>query len=451
MALLKFKHGLQANLNVTNAPITEGTVYITTDSQEMKVDLGGKRLTISDFVIVANNEALEALKTAGTCYTNLFYYVEDVNLLKKYNGTDFVTLNDTSDLDTRLIAVEGKAAANEDNITATNTRIGALEDKVDALDATKINTTQDIIVTAPVGNYVKGQKVSIDDIQDIIKNMLSTDIDASVTTAVSASLSLTGAGSKEVGEVFTPKFSFSTNAGKYSQYRDPETGVMKDQATGVTFGSYNVNEVGRPDTVAEGSSTASSGSFTQFTVTDDMTSTNPYKLTGYCTSSAGNVPKTYLGIDDPKNQIQAKNWGTKDSPISSSTVTGYRAMFYGYFDSAAKNPAALTSADIRALSGARLKSGTTYETKTGPQTSLPSGAKAIKTNKMQQMFFAAPAGKYSSIAVANSTNGAPQTVTKVSNVMVEGKNGYDAIAYDVFYVSNAGPESGETIFDVTLS
>ena len=70
---------------------------------------------------------------------------------------------------------------------------------------------------------------------------------------------------------------------------------------------------------------------------------------------------------------------------------------------------------------------------------------------MQQMFFAAPKGKYSSIAVANSTNGAPQTVTKITDIMVEGLNGYEAAAYDVFYVSNAGAESGDTIFDVTLT
>lgn len=67
------------------------------------------------------------------------------------------------------------------------------------------------------------------------------------------------------------------------------------------------------------------------------------------------------------------------------------------------------------------------------------------------MFFAAPKGTYTNIAVTNSTNGAPQTVKKVTDVMVEGLNGYQAVAYDVFYVSNAGAESGETIFDVTLS
>ena len=67
------------------------------------------------------------------------------------------------------------------------------------------------------------------------------------------------------------------------------------------------------------------------------------------------------------------------------------------------------------------------------------------------MFFAAPKGTYTNVTVVNSTNGAPQTVKKVTDVMVEGLNGYQPAAYDVFYVSNAGAESGETIFDVTLS
>ena len=70
---------------------------------------------------------------------------------------------------------------------------------------------------------------------------------------------------------------------------------------------------------------------------------------------------------------------------------------------------------------------------------------------MQQMFFAAPKGKYTSVAVANNTNGAPQTVTKITDVSVEGANGFTATAYDVWYIDNAGAESGETTFKVTIA
>ena len=69
---------------------------------------------------------------------------------------------------------------------------------------------------------------------------------------------------------------------------------------------------------------------------------------------------------------------------------------------------------------------------------------------MQQMFFAIPKGKKSKVTVSNATNGAPQTVTKVTDIMVEGANGYDAIAYDVWYVSNAAADSGAGSYKIVV-
>ena len=443
MALLKFKYGSSANLATKG--IEDGVVYITNDSQEMKVDIGSTRYNISDFIIVETQAALEAL---GTYYENLFYYVKADNLLKKYTKTpaegesNWTNINDTSALDSAVSAIGVRLVTAENDINALEGRATTLETAVGNINATTVETTKSFKVTAAVGNYKVGDTVAADDIQQILMDMLSKDVYPTRTQDARATLNLTGAGAKEVGTEFTPKFSFSTQVGQYSA-----NGVT--QSANVTYNTFSVTESNRPDSIEEGTSTNNTGSFTKFTVTD---STN-YKLTGSCKSTQGDVPKTYLGndydVDDPSInvRIEAKDWNN----LSSSTVTGYRAKFYGYFASAAKNPDALTSADIRALSGLRLKSGTTYETKTGPQTSLPSGAKAIKTNKMQQMFFAAPKGTYTNITVVNSTNGAPQTVKKVTDVMVEGLNGYQAVAYDVFYVSNAGAESGETIFDVTLS
>ena len=67
---------------------------------------------------------------------------------------------------------------------------------------------------------------------------------------------------------------------------------------------------------------------------------------------------------------------------------------------------------------------------------------------MQELYFC---GKIKSVAVTNATNGAPQTVTKVTAIMVEGANGFTAVAYHVFYVSNAGAESGSTKFNITVT
>lgn len=463
MALLKFNHGPVDRLPIYSSE-TVGNIYITKDSHEMKVDLPDGRISISDFIIVENQAALEAL---GTYYENLFYYVKAGNILQRCTKSviegevsyTWTKINDVSELErdlgalgNKVVSIERAIDGYEENgahVNGIKEDITSLKTAVAGINASTVETTQDIVVTAAVGNYAKGKVVKIDDIQEIIKNMLSTDIPPSVTTNISASLTLNQSGAKEVGTEVTPSFSFSTNKGAYSQYRDPDTGTMKNQDTGVVFSNFAVEETGRPAGSGDnGSSTSSSGSFAKFTVTDALTSSAPYKLTGSCDSSEGNVPKSYLGVEDSSKKIAAKDWDN----LASGTIYGYRAMFYGYFNSKAiADPTAITSAQVRALSGARLKSGTTYETKTGPQTTLPSGAKAIKTNKMQQMFFAAPKGKYSSIAVANSTNGAPQTVTKITDVMVEGLNGYEAVAYDVFYVSNAGAESGETIFDVTIS
>lgn len=445
MALLKFKQGLAANLPAYSQD-SVGVVYITSDSQEMKVDLPSGRVTVSDFVIVDNQAALDAI---GTYHENLFYYVKADNFLKTctksvVNGEvtyTWKTINDLTELTSDITAISGRLLTAENDIDALEGRAATLETAVAGINASTVKTTKTFKVTKAVGNYDVGEDIEIKDIQQLIIDMLSEDVNPTRSKNYSASISLTSAGAKEVGYEFTPKFSFSTNSGEYTA-----NGVT--QPANVTYNSFYVEESGRPDGATADKSTSSSGSFAKFTVTD----TTNYKLTGECKSTNGDIPKTYLGNDydeDGKKEIRfmAKDW--KD--LSSGAVTGYRAMFYGYFDSKAiADPTAITSAQVRALSGERLKSGTTYETKTGPQTSLPSGAKAIKTNKMQQMFFAAPAGKYSEIKVANSTNGAPQTVTKATNIMVEGLNGYEAAAYDVFYVSNAGPESGETIFDVTL-
>ena len=68
---------------------------------------------------------------------------------------------------------------------------------------------------------------------------------------------------------------------------------------------------------------------------------------------------------------------------------------------------------------------------------------------MKQMFFAAPKGRVKGISIANAVNGAPLTV-KTSVVSVEGANRYNAIEYDLFYVSNAVAEGGSSKWNITV-
>ena len=451
MALLKFNHGPVDRLPVYSTE-TVGNIYITKDSHEMKVDLPDGRISISDFIIVENQVALEAL---GTYYENLFYYVKTDNILKRCTKTvtegqvsyTWTKINDVSELESaisalglRVLAIENTINGYDENgehINGIKENIDSLETAVAGINASTVETTTSFKVTTAVGNYKIGDTVPKDDIQKIIMDMLSKDVYPTRTENASASISLTGAGAKEVGTEFTPKFSFSTKGGKYNA-----NGV--EQAANVTYNTYSVTESGRPEGTTAGTSTSPSGSFAKFTVTDD---TN-YKLTGSCNSTQGDIPKTYLGndydVDDDTIdvRIDAKEW--KD--LSSTAVTGYRGCFYGYYSEKKLTPTALTSAQVRSLctsAKSTLVSFLTYDN--------TNKYYYTTTNKMQQMFFAAPKGKYSTVEVANSTNGAPQTVTKITDVMVEGLNGYATAAYDVWYVDNAGAESGETKFKVTIS
>ena len=127
MALLKFKYGPSANLATKS--IEDGVVYITNDSQEMKVDIGSTRYNISDFIIVEKQAALEAL---GTYHENLFYYVKADNLLKKYTKTpaegesNWTNINDTSALDSAVAALGLRLTTAEDNIETLQAKDTAL-------------------------------------------------------------------------------------------------------------------------------------------------------------------------------------------------------------------------------------------------------------------------------------------------------------------------------------
>lgn len=224
-------------------------------------------------------------------------------------------------------------------------------------------------------------------------------------------ITLTGAGAKEVGTTFTPSYTATFDKKAYAY---PPTD------TGVTVTAWEIKDTN--DVVK----TSATGTFEAFTVTE----TTNYKLTAKATYSDGKVPKTNLDHDFPAAQIQA---GTT-AIATSGAVTGYRNWFYGYKNAAnVLNVAALTSAQIRAL--------------TARNGSFPA---TIDTNGMQQMFFAIPKGKKSSVKCSNNVNGAPCTMGK-TEVQVEGLNGFTAIAYDVWYVNSASADSGANTYKIVVS
>lgn len=281
------------------------------------------------------------------------------------------------------------------------------------LDASAVTLTKDITATYAFGKYSPDTTGSVTipaegkTLEEFLQNALAEEKNPTITQP-SVSISLSNAGAKEVGTKFTPTYTTSFNIGKYSY----------GPATGVTT-TYSVTD-------GTATKTTASGSFDEMTIEP---STN-YKLTVTATHTAGVNPKTNLGTEKPDLKIAA---GSKTA--SSASVTGYRGWFCGYYSaaSALADPTTITSAAIRAFG---VRNGSFVTT--------------MDTNQMKQMFFAAPKGIVKTLKVANAVNGAPQTVQKCE-VNVEGANGYTAVAYDVFYVSNAAAESGASKFSITVT
>lgn len=284
-----------------------------------------------------------------------------------------------------------------------------------AVTTEDVELADTITVTTPVGNFTKGQVISVTDLQTFLVNMLSQDSNPT-TTQPSVSVSLTGAGAKEVGTQFTPSWSVTLNPGAYSANKDGA------QPTNVTATSYTVTDTN------SGSADTQTGSFTQFTVEDN---TN-YRVSATVAHTAGAVPTTYLGEPYPAGQIQA---GSKSG--QSNTVTGYRNCWWGY--KGASNlitPATgITAAQVKQLGNVNRN--------------RPS---SLAATDMQQIFVAIPANSgVNTLAIVDSGTGLPVTVSGRLTVSIGGVNDHSPIDYYVFYSDNATPAPGSTTYNFTWS
>lgn len=277
-------------------------------------------------------------------------------------------------------------------------------------DAENVYFQKDLTITAPIGVQTipsTGSKTLSTTGKNIkqVFDMIVAEEKNPDTDQPTAVLNSSNIGSKEVGTNIAIAYSFVTNPGSYTY----------GPATGVTFSGYEATFNGE-------TLTGASGTFASIQVTD---STN-LSISGKCSSSEGAIPVTNLGNPYEAGKIAAKNY----TP-SKGTLTGFRGWFYGYYngDQATTDPAAITSAQLRAF---------------GTKTSFPS---TMNTTKMQQMFFAAPKGRVSSVSISNAVNGAPLTVVK-GTCSVEGANGYNAAEYDLFYVANAVAEGGDSKWNI---
>ena len=81
--------GLLANLRTQ--PINAGNVYVTTDEHGLYFDIDNNtRLRIGDFQEFPNYAALSANINPST---TALYYIQDINVLAKWNGTEYIQVN----------------------------------------------------------------------------------------------------------------------------------------------------------------------------------------------------------------------------------------------------------------------------------------------------------------------------------------------------------------------
>ena len=251
-----------------------------------------------------------------------------------------------------------------------------------------------------VGNVSKGTTIQKGKTLDqLLTAMFTQELNPSKPTP-SCSVTLTGAGAKEVGETFTPAYTTSF---------DPKSYDYAPTATGVTATGWEVTDTNGVK------KTTATGSFDGFTVEDN---TN-YKLTAKATYGDGNVPKTNLGNDYPASQIKA---GTT-AAASSAAVTGYRK----WFTYVGTDLTALTSDVIRTKGTSKGAAGTNFNV----NLTIPAGTKRV--------YVAIPASKKKALSSVIDVDGMGLDVkgnfTK-QTVSVEGANGYTAVDYDVFIVEN---------------
>lgn len=235
-------------------------------------------------------------------------------------------------------------------------------------------------------------------------------------TQPSVSITLSGAGAKEVGSTVTPSYSASFNKGKYSY--GPDTGVTA---------TYEVSNSNSDDSTVRDTLT---GSFDAITIGDNTS----YNVTIKATYTDGVAPKNNLGTEMPELAISG---GTKTA-TSSGKYTGYRASFYGTLDEKeAEINSALIRSKLTASTGA-FANGKEFSI------NIPVGAMRI--------VFAYPATlrDVTSVKDVNGMNAEIAGVFNKTVVSVEGANGYEGINYKVYTFVRSSATTESNSYTVTI-
>lgn len=346
-------------------------------------------------------------------------------------------------------------------------------------NAANVYYDKNIQVTKTVGNVETSNNKPVDlqfkgkNMEQIWQYLYATEDKTLTITQPKATFGVSSNVSKEVGSTFDdPVLSISFADGSYEYgSKDANGKEYKDgvnEAAGVKFNNAvikltSVQLVGdeEAETKDEILATKNEASNTKFSHTYNIsdntvaegTSTWKFSATASCPAST-RYPVTNLGnfIKADGTTTTVITEATKNTAAQTATnlgekiftVTGWRGCFWGYKESKALDPNNLTSAQIRALSSPTNGfNATILDSKNGTGSAL---------NKMQQIFIAAPKGKYKTVTVTNTDLGAPQTVKKVTDVSVfDATENSNAAAYDVFYVDNDNADSKAYNYKITIA
>lgn len=229
-----------------------------------------------------------------------------------------------------------------------------------------------------------------------LQEILSKREQPKIKSNPSVSLTATS-GANEVGTVVTPTWTATLNAGSYTY----------GPATGITASSWEIS-----DTDGHKSS-AASGSFTAFTVEDDT----QYRITAKANYAAGAVALDNLG--DPSNPTIQIAAGNKSA--NGGYITGYRAWFMYVGES-------LDAIDSTFIRGTTNMGATPVSQE---NVSIPQGTKRV--------MIAIPTTSTLVLDQVIDIDGMGLDIFgnfTLQSVDVEGLNGYEAKAYNVWVAEN---------------
>lgn len=401
------RNGTTSEWEASTKILKKGEVGIDTTKNEIRI--GDGEHTWKDLKIAgADQAAIQALIDKAEDKVSV--------LLVEGNETDTEMLATIANPAQGDMAIVERAVTTDSKVNS-HTAYAYDGEKWCAMDgnynAENVYFDSDLTYTAPIGVMTVPSSgagtisAAGKNVKEVLASILAEEKNP-VTTQPSASVTLKGGGTVEVGTHRNISYSASLSAGSYTY--GPDTGVVAGTVTASFDGQTK---------------TGATGTF------ENVVADGTKRLSVSITHNEGAVPKTNLGNPYADGKIAA---GTKEA-TADQTLVGVRYMFWGPVTTDIE----LNSANIRALGHKEASASKTLGT-------FGAGAGAKK------VIVAVPAGKKITKVIMPSALNADVTalfVKQDTQVDVEGAESYAAAKYNVYVYQPASIDAGET-YSVTI-